>query len=70
MHAHAGIDINGGYGDVTGNTLIDADGGIVLDSMTNPPAPTTFLLYDPIVLVLFRTYNLYSDTCCWQDHGG
>ena len=41
--SHAGIDINGGYGDVTGNTLIDADGGIVLDSMTNPPAPTSSL---------------------------
>ena len=41
--AYAGVDVNGGYGDVTGNTLIDADGGIVLDSMTNPPAPTSSL---------------------------
>jgi FlaG/FlaF family flagellin (archaellin) len=41
--AHAGIDISGGYGDVTNNTLVDADGGIVLDSMTNPPAPSTSL---------------------------
>ena len=30
----------------TGNTLIDADGGIVLDSMTTPPAPTTFPVYE------------------------
>ena len=41
--AHAGIDVNGGYGDIDNNTLIDADGGIVLDSMTNPPAPTSSL---------------------------
>jgi len=41
--AHAGIDITGGYGDVDNNTLIDADGGIVMDSMTNPPAPSSSL---------------------------
>jgi len=41
--AHAGIDINGGYGEIDNNTLLDADGGIVLDSMTNPPAPTSSL---------------------------
>jgi len=56
--AHAGIDVNGGYGDVTGNTLIDADGGIVLDSMTNPPAPSTSLC-----TIRSYSYNTGPTTC-------
>ena len=38
-----GITINGGYGDVSNNTLLDADGGIRIDSAEAPPAPSTSL---------------------------
>ena len=55
--AHAGIDINGGYGEIDNNTLIDADGGIVLDSLTNPPAPTTSLC-------TIRSYSYRSSASC------
>jgi parallel beta-helix repeat protein len=56
--AHAGIDINGGYGDVDNNTLIDADGGIVMDSMTSPPAPTSSLC-----TIRANSYNTGPTTC-------
>ena len=55
--AHAGIVIDGGQGDVTNNTLIDSDGGIVLDSMSQPPAPSSSLC-------TIRSYDYsYSKTC-------
>ena len=38
-----GITVNGGYGDVSNNTLLDADGGIRIDSAEAPPAPSTSL---------------------------
>ena len=38
-----GVYILRGNGDVTNNTLTDADGGIYLDSMESPPAPTASL---------------------------
>jgi FlaG/FlaF family flagellin (archaellin) len=38
-----GVYIIRGNGDVTNNTLTDADGGIYLDSMESPPAPTSSL---------------------------
>ena len=41
--AYAGMSIVGGYGDVDNNTLVDADGGLILDSASAPPAPTTSL---------------------------
>tara|TARA_B110000444_G_scaffold261492_1_gene314159 strand:- start:19257 stop:32756 length:13500 start_codon:yes stop_codon:yes gene_type:complete len=41
--AYAGMSINAGYGDIDNNTLIDADGGLILDSASAPPAPTTAL---------------------------
>ena len=56
--SHAGIDVNGGYGDIDNNTLIDADGGIVLDSMTNPPAPTSSLC-----TIRSYSYNYGPATC-------
>jgi FlaG/FlaF family flagellin (archaellin) len=41
--AYAGMSIVGGYGDIDNNTLVDADGGLILDSASAPPAPTTSL---------------------------
>ncbi|NCG01730.1 MAG: type IV pilin, partial [Euryarchaeota archaeon] len=41
--AYAGMSLVGGYGDVDNNTLVDADGGLILDSASAPPAPTTSL---------------------------
>ena len=38
-----GVYVVGGDGDITDNTLTDADGGMYLDSMTSPPAPTSTL---------------------------
>ena len=38
-----GIQITGGYGIVSNNSLLDADGGIYLSDSENPPAPTTSL---------------------------
>ena len=38
-----GIYIFDGYGNITDNTLTDADGGMYLDSMGAPPAPTNSL---------------------------
>jgi len=38
-----GVYVEGGDGDITDNTLTDADGGMYLDSMTSPPAPTSTL---------------------------
>ena len=56
--SHAGIDVSGGYGDIDNNTLIDADGGIVLDSMTNPPAPSSSLC-----TIRSYSYNYGPATC-------
>ena len=52
-----GINVRGGQGDVTNNTLIDADGGIVLDSMSQPPAPSTSLC-------TIRSYDYSYDKSC------
>ena len=41
--AYVGMSIAGGYGDIDNNSLVDADGGLVVDSATGPPAPTTSL---------------------------
>ncbi len=41
--AYAGMSIVGGYGDIDNNSLVDADGGLIVDSATGPPAPTTSL---------------------------
>ena len=41
--AYVGMSLVGGYGDVDNNSLVDADGGLVVDSATGPPAPTTAL---------------------------
>jgi len=41
--AYAGIITSGGYGDVDNNTLVDADGGLIISKATAPPAPTTSL---------------------------
>jgi FlaG/FlaF family flagellin (archaellin) len=38
-----GIWIDGGNGNITDNTLTDADGGLYLDSMDAPPSPTSSL---------------------------
>jgi hypothetical protein len=38
-----GVYIFDGYGNITDNTLTDADGGMYLDSMGAPPAPTNSL---------------------------
>ncbi len=55
--AYTGIYISGGQGDVTDNTLTDADGGIVLDGMSQPPAPGTSLC-------TIRSYDYsYTKSC-------
>ena len=41
--SYAGISIVGGYGDVDNNTLVDTDGGLIVDSASSPPAPSTSL---------------------------
>ena len=41
--AYVGMSIVGGYGDIDNNSLVDADGGLIVDSATGPPAPTTSL---------------------------
>ena len=38
-----GIDIEGGYGDVSNNTLLDVDGGIVISDSIEAPGPTNVL---------------------------
>ena len=55
--AEAGIEVLGGQGDVTNNTLIDADGGIVLSEMSQPPAPSSSLC-------TIRSYDYSYDKSC------
>ena len=55
--AEAGIEVLGGQGDVTNNTLIDADGGIVLSEMSQPPAPSSSLC-------TIRSYEYSYDKSC------
>ncbi|MFZ8906721.1 MAG: Ig-like domain-containing protein, partial [Poseidonia sp.] len=38
-----GLFVSGGYGNITDNTLTDADGGMYLDGMGAPPAPSNSL---------------------------
>ena len=39
----AGIEVDAGYGVISNNSLLDADGGIYMEDSTSPPAPTTSL---------------------------
>ena len=39
----AGIEVNGGFGVISNNSLLDADGGIYMEEAAGPPAPTTSL---------------------------
>ena len=41
--AYAGMSIVAGFGDIDNNTLVDTDGGLILDSASAPPSPTTSL---------------------------
>ena len=41
--AYAGITTSLGYGDIDNNTLIDTDGGLIVDNPVSIPAPTTSL---------------------------
>ena len=54
-----GIYISEGSGDITDNTLTDADGGIYLDGMEAPPSPTSSLCS------IGRSDYRSSDTCSW-----
>ena len=38
-----GLFVSGGYGNITDNTLTDADGGMYLEDMEVPPAPANTL---------------------------
>ena len=58
--ASTGIQVFKGTGDVTNNTLVDADGGIYLSEMKAPPAPTSSLC--SISSSSYRT----STTCSWN----
>ena len=55
--AYTAISSVEGYGDIDNNTIVDADGGIVVDSTTSPPAPTTSLC-----TISSSSYR-YSATC-------
>ena len=39
----AGIETDAGYGVISNNSLLDADGGIYMEDATSPPAPSTSL---------------------------
>ncbi|MEC7262064.1 MAG: hypothetical protein VXV71_06505, partial [Candidatus Thermoplasmatota archaeon] len=39
----AGIETSAGYGIISNNSLLDADGGIYMEDATSPPAPSTSL---------------------------
>ena len=39
----SGIEVDAGYGVISNNSLLDADGGIRMDDATSPPAPSTSL---------------------------
>jgi FlaG/FlaF family flagellin (archaellin) len=58
--AQPGIYIYQGSGDVIDNTLIDADGGIILDSMEAPPSPTSSLCS-----IASNSYTSGPKTCTW-----
>ena len=61
---HAGIEIDAGYGVISNNTILDADGGIYLEDSENPPAPTTSLC-----AIGSRAYT-YSSTCSFTVPSG
>jgi hypothetical protein len=59
-----GINVRGGQGDVTDNTLVDADGGMVLNEMSQPPAPSTSLC-------TIRSYDYsYTKSCTFTLSAG
>lgn len=60
-----GIDISRGSGNVTDNTLIDADGGIYLDSMEAPPAPSSTLC-----TIASSDYRRGPYSCTWTVAAG
>ena len=62
--SEAGINVRGGQGNVTDNTLVDADGGIVLNEMSQPPAPSTSLC-------TIRSYDYsYTKSCTFTLSAG
>ncbi len=56
--AYAGIIVDGGFGDVDNNTLVDTDGGLIVDAASGPPAPTTSLCS------ISRTSYRYGPVAC------
>ena len=60
----AGIEVDAGYGVVSNNSLLDADGGIYMEDATSPPAPTTSLC--TIASNAYRT----SSTCTFTVPSG
>ncbi|MEC8340263.1 MAG: archaellin/type IV pilin N-terminal domain-containing protein [Candidatus Thermoplasmatota archaeon] len=55
-----GLFVSGGYGNITDNTLTDADGGMYLEDMEAPPAPANTLC--SIGSSDYRT----STSCSWN----
>ena len=41
--SYAAISVVDGYGHIDNNTVVDADGGIIIDSASSPPVPVTTL---------------------------
>jgi hypothetical protein len=56
-----GIYVYRGSGNVTDNTVTDADGGIFLDSMEAPPAPSSSLCS-----IASNAYGLGPYSCTWN----
>ena len=60
----SGIETDGGYGVISNNSLLDADGGIRMDDATSPPAPSTSLC-----AIASNAYR-YSTSCTFTVPSG
>ena len=60
----SGIETDGGYGVISNNSLLDADGGIRMDDATSPPAPSTSLC-----TIASNAYR-YSTSCTFTVPSG
>ena len=54
--AYAGISVVRGYGDIDNNSLVDTDGGLIVNTAENPPVPT-------VSLCSIGAGRWYSQTC-------
>ena len=64
LSGEPGIEVDGGYGVISNNTLLDADGGIYLTDAESPPPPVQSLCS-----IGENSYR-YSSTCSWTAPAG